>query len=69
MKSWKEEPNRSVFKNLIKEFAAVTRAQSGRGFNRAEEDDEKVIFYLDPCGSGGRMRREGRYGRRTTFRG
>ncbi len=61
MKSWKEEPNRSVFKNLIMEFAAVMRTQSGRGFKKVEEDDEKIIFHVDPCGSGGRMRREGRY--------
>lgn len=29
---------------------------------RIEEDDEKVTFYMDPCGSGGRLVSNGAYG-------
>ncbi len=61
MKSWKEESRRSMFKNIVTEFAGALRSHSGRGFVSAEEDDEKVRFTLDPCGGGGRMRRQGKY--------
>jgi hypothetical protein len=62
MKSWKEEPNMKTFKNLIMEIAATIRVQSGRGFKKVEEDDEKITMRVAPCGSGGRMRRSGHYG-------
>ncbi|HDH10842.1 MAG TPA: hypothetical protein ENG83_01335 [Nitrospirae bacterium] len=61
MKSWEEEPRRSMFKNLVVEFAGSMRSFMGRGFVSAEEDDEKIIFTLDPCSAGGRMKRQGKY--------
>lgn len=61
MKSWKEEQNRETFKEMIREFASLMRQQSGKGFKSVEEDDEKVIFTVDPCRSGGRFRRQGMY--------
>jgi hypothetical protein len=61
MKSWKEGPNKETFKTMIREFASLMRQQSGKGFKSVEEDDEKVIFTVDPCRSGGRFRRQGMY--------
>ncbi len=61
MQAWTEEPHRSHYKKAIMEFAAFARAHSGRGFKRVEEDDKKVSFIMDPCGSGGDFRRSGKY--------
>ena len=49
------------FRGLVEAFAAFFRAHTGRGL-RIEEDDEKVTMVLNPCGSGGRMVREGHFG-------
>ena len=46
------------FRELVEAFAAFFRAHTGRGL-KIEEDDEKVTMILNPCGSGGRMVREG----------
>ncbi len=67
MKSWKDGPDRNTFRKLIMEFAGIMRVQSGRGFKKVEEDDEKITMHVDPCGSGGRMRRDGRYGEPFNF--
>ncbi len=61
MQAWKEEPYRSHYKKAIMEFAAFARAHSGKGFKKVEEDDKKVFFTMDPCGSGGHFRRAGKY--------
>ncbi|NOZ67747.1 MAG: hypothetical protein GXP46_00525 [Deferribacteres bacterium] len=61
MQSWKEEPYRSHYKKAIMDFAAFMRAQAGRGMKLVEEDDKKVTFTVDPCGSGGMFRRAGKY--------
>ncbi|HOE17045.1 MAG TPA: hypothetical protein PK344_06475 [Syntrophorhabdaceae bacterium] len=46
------------FRQMVQAWAAIFRVQSGHGM-RMEEDDEKVTFILDPCGSGGRMEQGG----------
>jgi hypothetical protein len=61
MKSWREDLDKEVFKDMIREFASLMRQQSGKGFKSVEEDDEKIIFTVDPCRSGGRFRRKGMY--------
>jgi hypothetical protein len=40
----------------------MMRAHSGRGFVWVTEDEKKVTFELNPCGSGGRMIQAGLYG-------
>jgi hypothetical protein len=46
------------FRETVETFAALFRSHTGRGLT-IEEDDEKVTLILNPCGSGGRMVKEG----------
>lgn len=46
------------FRELVEVFAGFFRAHTGQGL-RIVEDDEKVTMILNPCGSGGRMVKEG----------
>ncbi len=62
MQAWKEEPYRSQYKQAIQQFAAFMRAQgTGRAMKKVEEDDKKITFTVDTCGSGGFFRRTGKY--------
>lgn len=49
------------FREVVEAWAAIFRAQAGRGL-KVVEDDEKVTLIMDPCGSGGRMVKEGYFG-------
>jgi hypothetical protein len=63
MQAWKEEPYRSQYKQAIKQFAAFMRLQgAGRPMTKVEEDDNKITFTVDTCGSGGIFRQTGKYG-------
>ena len=46
------------FRRLVEAFAALFRSHTGRGL-KVEEDEEKVTLILNPCGSGGRMVKQG----------
>lgn len=46
------------FRETVEAFAALFRSHTGRGL-KIQEDDEKVTLILDPCGSGGRMVKDG----------
>lgn len=48
-------------REMVEAFAALFRSHTGRGL-KIEEDDEKVTLILNPCGSGGRMVKEGYFG-------
>ncbi len=47
-------------RELVEGYAGFFRAHTGRGL-RIEEDEEKVTLILDPCGSGGRMVKQGHF--------
>ncbi len=49
---------------LVRGWVAHSCGGAGEhpGAFRVEEDDEKFTFFMDPCGSGGRLLRKGSYG-------
>jgi len=57
--------NRGLEAALLVRAGWVAHSCSGAGEHggafRLEEDDEKFTFIMDPCGSGGRLWRKGRY--------
>ena len=58
------KPLGDLFKKGFRECVEATAAIWRGHFSEFElkEDDEKVTFILNPCGSGGRQIRDGRYG-------
>jgi len=58
--------DRGLEAELLVRGSWVAHSCSGAGEHpgafRLEEDDEKFTFTMDPCGSGGRLWRRGRYG-------
>lgn len=46
------------FRETVEAFAALFRSHTGRGLT-IKEDNEKVTLVLNPCGSGGRMVKDG----------
>lgn len=58
-RSWGESLAGKEIRDLIQELSLVWRSHCG--IFRIEEEDDRFVFYLEPCGSGGRLLRERAY--------
>jgi hypothetical protein len=59
MRTWTQQYVQGDERGAIVDLVTVFREQTGAKTAPLEEDDEKVVLQLSPCGSGGRLERQG----------
>src|SRR5690606_13827761 len=59
MKTWVAQYRRGDVAGAITDLIAVFKHQGGAGLTPLQESDNDVVLQLAPCGSGGRLERQG----------
>ena len=59
MRTWTQQYIQGDERGAIADLVAVFREQTGAKTAPLEEDDDRIVLHLSPCGSGGRLERQG----------